>query len=50
MAALCLAAIPLGLPALAGPFVTVTVHQVLGTPSPPANGDSPFAGCFVSGF
>src|SRR6059036_3437646 len=36
-------------PASAGPYVTVVVHQASGTPSPPANGDSPFASCDISG-
>jgi len=36
--------------ASAGPYVTVAVHQASGTPSPPANGDSPFASCDISGF
>jgi hypothetical protein len=40
--------IPLA-PAAAGPYVAV-VHQVSGTPSPPANGDSPFASCDISGY
>jgi hypothetical protein len=37
-------------PASAGPYVTTTVHQASGVPSPPANGDSPFASCDISGF
>jgi hypothetical protein len=36
--------------AAAGPYVTTVVHQASGTPSPPANGDSPFASCDISGF
>jgi hypothetical protein len=40
--------IPLA-PAAAGPL-TATVHQASGTPSPPANGDSPFASCDISGY
>src|SRR5436190_1274382 len=36
-------------PAAAGPL-TATVHQVSGTPSPPANGASPFASCDISGY
>src|SRR5204863_5843983 len=40
--------IPLA-PAAAGPL-TATVHQVSGTPSPPANGASPFASCDISGY
>jgi BNR/Asp-box repeat len=41
--------IPLGV-ASAGPYATTVVHQASGTPSPPANGDSPFASCDISGF
>src|SRR5438874_2965848 len=41
--------IPLA-PASAGPYVTIAVHQASGTPSPPANGNSPFASCDISGF
>jgi hypothetical protein len=37
-------------PASARPDVTTSVHQASGTPSPPANGDSPFASCDISGF
>src|SRR5207248_8780097 len=37
-------------PASAGPYVATAVHQASGTPSPPANGDSPFASCDISGF
>src|SRR5947207_14579189 len=37
-------------PASAGPYVTTAVHQASGTPSPPANGNSPFASCDISGF
>jgi len=36
--------------AAAGPYVATAVHQASGTPSPPANGDSPFASCDISGF
>jgi hypothetical protein len=36
--------------ASAGPYVTTGVHQASGTPSPPANGNSPFASCDISGF
>src|SRR6266496_3023966 len=36
--------------ASAGPYTTPIVHQASGTPSPPANGDSPFASCDISGF
>jgi hypothetical protein len=50
MAALALTAFPLALPAVAGPYGTVTVYQASGTPSPPAAGDSPFADCDTSGF
>ena len=41
--------IPLGV-ASAAPYATSVVHQASGTPSPPANGDSPFASCDISGF
>src|SRR5881398_76801 len=37
-------------PASAGPYVATAVHQASGTPSPPANGNSPFAACDISGF
>ena len=50
LAVLALAAVPMALPAAAGPYGTVAVHQASGTPSPPADGDSPFAGCDISGF
>jgi BNR repeat-like domain len=36
--------------ASAGPYVTTAVYQASGTPSPPANGNSPFATCDISGF
>jgi hypothetical protein len=36
--------------ASAGPYVTTVVHQASGLPSPPANGNSPFAACDISGF
>ncbi len=36
--------------ASAGPYAATAVHQASGTPSPPANGDSPFASCDISGF
>src|SRR6184192_816949 len=36
--------------ASAGPYVTTVVHQASGIPSPPANGNSPFASCDISGF
>src|SRR5881392_4491059 len=36
--------------ASAGPYATTVVHQASGTPSPPANGDSPFASCDISAF
>src|SRR6266487_3153509 len=39
----------LALPASAGPYITTTVYQASGTPSPPADGDSPFADCDISG-
>ena len=41
--------IPLA-PASAGPYGTTAVHQASGIPSPPANGNSPFASCDISGF
>src|SRR5258705_6312000 len=37
-------------PASAGTYAATAVHQASGTPSPPANGDSPFASCDISGF
>jgi hypothetical protein len=37
-------------PASAAPYVTTVVRQASGTPSPPANGNSPFASCDISGF
>jgi hypothetical protein len=36
--------------ASAGPYGTTAVHQASGSPSPPANGNSPFASCDISGF
>ena len=36
--------------AFAGPYSTALVRQASGTPSPPANGNSPFASCDISGF
>jgi len=36
--------------ASAGLYSTTAVYQASGTPSPPANGDSPFASCDISGF
>jgi hypothetical protein len=36
--------------ASAGPYSTTAVQQASGTPSPPANGDSPFGSCDISGF
>ena len=36
--------------AFAGPYATAVVRQASGTPSPPANGNSPFASCDISGF
>src|SRR6266566_3818144 len=50
LASALLIVVPLALPASAGPFTTSAVHQASGTPSPPANGDSPFASCDISGF
>src|SRR5437867_10846053 len=50
LASALLIVVPLALPASAGPFTTTAVHQVSGTPSPPASGDSPFASCDISGF
>src|SRR5436190_10969608 len=35
--------------ASAGPYATTVVNQASGTPSPPANGNSPFASCDISG-
>src|SRR5437763_975523 len=46
--ALMILLIPLA-PASAAPYAA-TVVQASGTPSPPANGDSPFASCDISGF
>src|SRR2546422_705612 len=39
-----------GLSDAACPSATTVVHQASGPPSPPANGDSPFASCDISGF
>jgi hypothetical protein len=53
LAAAAVAALLILLPltvASAGPYATAVVHQASGTPSPPANGDSPFASCDISGF
>src|SRR5436190_5568335 len=36
--------------ASAGPYATTVVNQASGTPSPPANGASPFASCDISGY
>ena len=36
--------------AFAGPYSTTLVRQASGIPSPPANGNSPFASCDISGF
>ena len=47
---LALTAVPVSPPAVAGPYGTVVVAQVSGTPSPPAAGNSPFAGCDISRF
>lgn len=46
--ALVILLIPLAT-ASAGPYGTNAVHQASGTPSPPANGNSPFASCDISG-
>src|SRR5437588_8375400 len=46
--ALMILLIPLA-PASAAPYAA-TVVQASGTPSPPANGNSPFASCDISGF
>jgi hypothetical protein len=50
LASALLIVVPLARPASAGPLTTTAVHQVSGTPSPPASGDSPFASCDISGF
>src|SRR5207245_10588245 len=50
LVAAVLIVVPLALPASAGPFTTTAVYQASGDPSPPANGDSPFASCDISGF
>ncbi len=50
LAAVGLTAGVLALPASAGPYTTTSVYQASGTPSPPANGDSPFAACDISAF
>src|SRR5438309_1174405 len=50
LASALLIVVPLALPASAAPFTTTAVHQASGDPSPPANGDSPFASCDISGF
>src|SRR5881397_1827034 len=49
VSALMILLIPLA-PASAAPYATTVVYQASGTPSPPANGDSPFASCDISGF
>ncbi len=49
VSALMILLIPLA-PASAAPYATTVVHQASGTPSPPANGNSPFASCDISGF
>jgi hypothetical protein len=36
--------------AVAGPYNTIGIYQVSGTSSLPADGDSPFASCDISGF
>jgi BNR/Asp-box repeat len=45
-----LISVPLALPANAGRYITTAVYQASGTPSPPANGNSPFASCDISRF
>jgi hypothetical protein len=49
VASALLIAMPLAVPAAAGPYSTAAVHQASGTPSPPATGESPFASCDISG-
>jgi hypothetical protein len=49
LAALGLVAVPMAVPAAGGTYGTVAVYQASGTPTPPSNGDSPFAGCDISG-
>src|SRR5881397_1755894 len=49
VSALMILLIPLA-PASAGPYATTVVYQASGTPSPPANGNSPFASCDISAF
>src|SRR6266487_4581974 len=49
VSALMILLIPLA-PAAAAPYATTVVYQASGTPSPPANGNSPFASCDISGF
>src|SRR2546430_13112976 len=49
VSALMILLIPLA-PASAAPYATTVVYQASGTPSPPANGNSPFASCDISGF
>jgi uncharacterized protein (DUF736 family) len=48
VASALLIAMLMALPAAAGTYFTATVHQASGTPSPPANGTSPFASCDIS--
>src|SRR6266566_5292305 len=48
VSALLILLIPLA-PASAAPYATTVVYQASGTPSPPANGNSPFASCDISG-
>ncbi len=50
VAAFGFVAVQLAVPAAAGPYGTTAVHQASGTPSPPADGASPFASCDISGF
>src|SRR5438552_17027109 len=49
VSALMILLIPLA-PASAAPYATTVVYQASGTPSPPANGNSPFVSCDISGF
>src|SRR6266516_1648166 len=49
VSALMILLIPLA-PASAAPYAPTVVYQASGTPSPPANGNSPFASCDISGF
>jgi hypothetical protein len=49
-AAAVLVVVPMAVPASAGPYTTTAVYQASGTPSHPANGNSPFAGCDISNY